>query len=114
MNCVNTWVAVFPSNTTGLECSECGAMEGEPFQSNNFEWFRRFMDRSEQHKTKKMREASVKKRTLVLIMDHGEVSASLMNFAAKYWDPEDMVRGFEMLRHVSEGIAARKAKKKLN
>ena len=47
-------------------------------------------------------------------MDHGEVSASLMNFAAKYWDPEDMVRGFEMLRHVSEGIAARKAKKKLN
>jgi ribosomal protein S27E len=69
MNCVNTWVAVFPSNTTGLECSECGAMEGEPFQSNNFEWFRRFMDRSEQHKTKKMREASVKKRTLVLIIE---------------------------------------------
>lgn len=69
MNCVNTWVAVFPSNSTGLECSECGAMEGEPFQSNNFEWFRRFMDRSEQHKTKKMREASVKKRTLVLIIE---------------------------------------------
>jgi ribosomal protein S27E len=69
MNCVNTWVAVFPSNTTGLECSECGAMEGEPFQSNNFEWFRRFMDRSEQQKTKKMREASVKKRTLVLIIE---------------------------------------------
>ena len=69
MNCVNTWVAVFPSNTTGLECSECGAMEGEPFQSSNFEWFRRFMDRSEQHKTKKMREASVKKRTLVLIIE---------------------------------------------
>jgi ribosomal protein S27E len=44
MNCVNTWVAVFPSNTTGLECSECGAMEGEPFQSNNFEWVRRLAD----------------------------------------------------------------------
>ena len=38
-------------------------------------------------------------------MDHGEVSASLMNFAAKYWDPEDMVTGFKMLAHVSEGVA---------
>ena len=51
-------------------------------------------------------------------MDHGEVSASLMNFAAKYWDPEDMVRGFEMLAHVSEGIAKGRAKsearKKMN
>lgn len=76
MNCVNTWVAVFPSNTTGLECSKCGAMEGEPFQSNNSEWFRRFMGRSEQHKTKKMREASVKKRTLVLIIEDINIERS--------------------------------------
>ena len=70
MNCVNAWAAVFPSNSTGLECSECGAMEGEPIQSDNFEWFKRFMERSEQHKTKRVREASVKKRTLVLLREY--------------------------------------------
>ena len=69
MNCVNTWVAVFPSNSTGLECSECGAMEGEPIQSDNFEWFKRFMERSGQHKTKRVRKASVNKRTLVLLRE---------------------------------------------
>jgi len=47
-------------------------------------------------------------------MDHGEVSASLMNFAAKYWNPEDMVHGFQMLSHVSEGMAKSRASKRMN
>ena len=51
-------------------------------------------------------------------MDHSEVSAALMNFAAKYWNPEDMVTGFNMLAHVSAGVAKSRAKveskKKMN
>ena len=47
-------------------------------------------------------------------MDHGEVSASLMNFAAKHWNPEDMVHGFQMLSHVSEGMAKSRASKRMN
>ena len=47
-------------------------------------------------------------------MDHGEVSASLMNFAAKHWNPEDMVHGFQMLSHVSEGMAKSRASRRMN
>jgi hypothetical protein len=41
----------------------------------------------------------------------GEVSASLMNFASVYWNPDDMVTGFKMLTHVAEGIAESHARK---
>jgi hypothetical protein len=37
-------------------------------------------------------------------MDHGEVSASLMNFASKFWDPEDMATGFRMLTRVADSL----------
>ena len=56
MDCAHDWVAVFPVNATALECSECGAMAGEPVQPTNLEWFRRFMAGKDQ-----------RRRTLVLL-----------------------------------------------
>lgn len=44
-------------------------------------------------------------------LKEGEISASLMNFASVYWNPEDMVTGFKMLAHVAEGIAESHARK---
>ena len=44
----------------------------------------------------------------------GEVSASLMNFAAAYWNPDDMVTGFKMLTHVAEGVAESYARRKVD
>ena len=37
-------------------------------------------------------------------MDHGEVSASLMNFASKFWGPEDMATGFRILTRVADSL----------
>ncbi len=52
-------------------------------------------------------------------MAHGEVSASLMNFASAYWEPEEMVTGFKMLAYISEGVVTgkselSKAKRRMN
>jgi hypothetical protein len=44
-------------------------------------------------------------------LDDGEISASLMNFASVYWNPDDMVTGFKMLTHVAEGIAESHSRK---
>jgi len=60
MKCAHDWIAVYPAGITGLECSECGEMEGEPVNYKDINWFRKFMGMSKNKKDQM-------KRTLVLL-----------------------------------------------
>jgi hypothetical protein len=60
MNCAHDWVAVAPVGVTSLECSECGAMEGEQVNHHDIEWFKRYM-------SPKFSKKQQQKRTLVLL-----------------------------------------------
>ena len=60
MKCAHDWTAVYPAGVTGLECSECGEMAGEPVNYKDINWFRKFMDMSKNKKDQM-------KRTLVLL-----------------------------------------------
>lgn len=60
IRCAHDWVAVFPANIVGLECSECGEMSGEPVNYHDGDWFNKFMGASKNNKDQM-------KRTMVLL-----------------------------------------------